>query len=90
MCVQREECKSFDHRRRDGRGGWMQMIVKGSGANIRIESTLAGFADIVARAVKSAEDGGLDLSPTTLGNIEVLGIKNGIFTSANGSPCRIF
>ena len=76
--------------RRDGRGGWMQLIVKGSGANIRIESTLAGFAGIVARAVKAAEDGGLDLSLTTLGNIEVLGIKNGIFTSANGSPCRIF
>ena len=76
--------------RRDGRGGWMQLIVKGSGANIRIESTLAGFADIVGRAVKAAEDGGLDLSLTTLGNIEVLGIKNGIFTSANGSPCRIF
>jgi hypothetical protein len=51
---------------------------------------LAGFADIVGRAVKAAEDGGLDLSLTTLGNIEVLGIKNGIFTSANGSPCRIF
>ena len=61
--------------RRDGRGGWMQLIVKGSGANIRIESTLEGFAGIVARSVKAAEDGGLDLSLTTLGNIEVLGLR---------------
>lgn len=75
--------------RRDGRKGWMQLVVKSSGASVRIESTLVGFADIVALAVKAAHKRGIDLSPTTLGNIEVLGVKTGLFTSGNGSPCRI-
>lgn len=75
--------------RRDGRKGWMQLVVKSSSGKVRIESTLAGFADIVAIAVKAANKRGVDLSPTTLGNIEVLGVKPGLFTSGNGSPCRI-
>ena len=75
--------------RRDGRNGWMQLVVKSSTASIRIESTLGGFADIVATAVHAANRRGIDLSPTTLGNIEVLGVKTGLFTSGNGSPCRI-
>lgn len=75
--------------RRDGRKGWMQLVIKSSTASVRIESTLAGFADIVATAVKAANKKGIDLSPTTLGNIEVLGVKTGLFTSGNGSPCRI-
>lgn len=75
--------------RRDGRKGWMQLVVKSSSATVRIESTLAGFADIVAIAVEAANKRGLDLSPTTLGNIEVLGVKPGLFTSGSGSPCRI-
>lgn len=75
--------------RRDGRKGWMQLVIKSDSASVRIESTLAGFADIVAIAVKAANKKGVDLSPTTLGNIEVLGVKPGLFTSGNGSPCRI-
>lgn len=75
--------------RRDGRKGWMQLVVKKPGASVRIESTLVGFTDIVAIAVKAAKTEGVDLSPTTLGNIEVLRVKTGLFTSGNGSPCRI-
>ena len=75
--------------RRDGRKGWMQLVVKSPATSIRIESTLAGFADIVSIAVKAANKKGIDLSPTTLGNIEVLGVETGLFTSGNGSPCRI-
>lgn len=75
--------------RRDGLKGWMQLVVKSPSATIRIESTLTGFADIVAVAVDAASRKGVDLSPTTRGNIEVLGVKTGLFTSGNGSPCRI-
>jgi hypothetical protein len=75
--------------RRDGRKGWMQLVVKSPTASVRIESTLVGFADIVALAVKAAKKRGIDLSPTTLGNVEVLRVKTGLFTSGNGSPCRI-
>jgi len=75
--------------RRDGRNGWMQLVLKGPRATIRIESTLAGFKDIVAVAVKVANRKEIPLSPTTLGNIEVLSPDNRIFMSGNGSPCRI-
>jgi len=75
--------------RRDGRNGWMQLIVKGPHASVRIESTLTGFKDIVADAVKIADRNEIQLSSTTLGNIEVLSPDNGIFMSDNGSTCRI-
>jgi len=75
--------------RRDGRNGWMQLIVKGPHASIRIESTLTGFKDIVAHAVKMADRNEIQLSSTTLGNIEVLSPDHRIFMSDNGSTCRI-
>jgi hypothetical protein len=75
--------------RRDGCNGWMQLVVKGPRASIRIESTLSGFKDIVADAVKMADRNEIQLSSTTLGNIEVLSPDNRIFMSDNGSPCRI-
>jgi hypothetical protein len=43
----------------------------------------------VALAVKAANKRGIDLSPTTLGNTEVLRVKTGLFMSGNGSPCRV-
>ena len=75
--------------RRDRENGWMQLVLKRPGASIRIESTLTGFKDIVAIAIKAAHKKGIHLSPATLGNLEVLSVDNRIFTSANGSPCRI-
>ena len=75
--------------RRDGANGWMQLVLKKPGTSIRIESTLTGFKDIVAVAINAAHKKGLQMSPTTLGNLKVLGIDNGKFTSTNGSTCRI-
>ncbi len=75
--------------RRDGRNGWMQLVLKGPRASIRIESTLTGFKDIVDIAVKAARQRDISLSPTTLGNIEVLGLENRNFMSGNGPRCRI-
>ena len=71
--------------RRDGAHGWMQLVLKGSDVKIRIESTLGGFADIVKRAAKAANDEGVNLSSTTLGNLELLGVKTEVFTSSSGS-----
>ena len=76
--------------RRDGRKGWMQLVVKSSSGTVRVESTLAGFADIVAIAMDAANKKGVELSPTTVGNLELLGVKPGSFKSGSGSPCRIF
>lgn len=75
--------------RRDGQNGWMHLALKGPRTSIRIESTLTGFKDIVAVAVKMADRNELPLSPATLGNIEVLRLNNRIYMSGNGSPCRI-
>jgi hypothetical protein len=72
--------------RRDGAKGWMQLVLKGRGVSICIESTLTGFADIVARAAKAANDGGVELSSTTLGNLELLGAGKEVITSSSGSP----
>ena len=72
--------------RRDGAKGWKQLVVKGARGSIRIESTLTGFADIVARAAKAANDGGVELSSATRGNLELLGVGKEAFTSGSGSP----
>ena len=72
--------------RRDGAKGWMQLVLKGKRGSIRIESTLTGFADIVARAAKAANDGRLELSSSTRGNLELLGVEKEAITSGNGSP----
>ena len=61
--------------RRDREKGWMQLILKGKGRTIRIESTLNGFEDIVSRAAVAAAAAGLDLETATLGNLEALGIE---------------
>ena len=71
--------------RRDGSQGWLQLVLKGSGVKIRIESTLTGFTDIVKRASKAASDQGLNLSPTTAGNLKLLGDKKELFTSGGDS-----
>lgn len=61
--------------RRDREKGWMQLNLKGTGRKLRIESTLAGFEDIVRRAAVAAAVAGLDLEAATLGNLEALGIE---------------
>ena len=64
----------------------LQLVLKGKRGSIRIESTLTGFADIVARAAKAANDGRLELSSSTRGNLELLGVEKEAITSGNGSP----
>ena len=72
--------------RRDGAKGWMQLVLKGRRVSIRIESTLTGFADIVAHAAKAAKDGRVELSSATCGNLETLGVEKEAITSGNGPP----
>lgn len=82
----REARLKYFSTRRDGAQGWMQLVIKGSGVSIRIESTLNGFADIVKRSVKAANDEGLTLSSSTLRNLELMGVSPKVVTSASGSP----
>ena len=60
--------------RRDKKGGWMQLKIKGEGRAVTLDSTLVGFSDIVRRALGAAEDNGVQLESRTLANLPGLGI----------------
>ncbi|MEO3435454.1 hypothetical protein [Inquilinus sp. CAU 1745] len=59
--------------RRDKQKGWMHLTLKGAGKTLKVESSIAGFEDIVDRAVDAAKAKGLRLEPTTLNNLAALG-----------------
>lgn len=63
--------------RRDRTRGWMQLTLKGTGRGVRVDSTIDGFREIVAAAVRAAERNGVALSPATTGNLTALGIQVG-------------
>ena len=60
---------------KEGRGGWMQLTLKGGGTTIKFDSTLDRFKDVVEYVIREAERRGIDLSPTTISNLEPLGIR---------------
>ncbi|HSK38850.1 MAG TPA: hypothetical protein VK943_03695 [Arenibaculum sp.] len=59
--------------RRDRKGGWMQMTLRGPGT-IRLESTLDGFDLIAERVAEAARMRGLPLGDATVQNFSFLGI----------------
>jgi hypothetical protein len=63
--------------KRDGRGGWMQLKLNAGGRTLRIESTLEGFSEVVARAARAADRRGIELPPATTANLSLLGIRGG-------------
>lgn len=65
---------SYYSTRRDRTRGWMQLSVRGNGRALRLDSTIAGFREIAAAAVRHAELRRLELSPATIGNLNALGI----------------
>jgi hypothetical protein len=68
--------------RRDGRNGWHELDLRGRGGTIRIESTLEGFREVLARSVREAERRGLELNPTTRVNLRPFGLARERATSA--------
>ena len=61
--------------RRDGRNGWLQLIVRGDGRSLSIESSIDGFVEVTKRVVSEAHKRGLDLPLATLANLEPLGLS---------------
>ena len=53
------------------RRGWMQLVLKGDGRVVRIDSRLDGFDDVLRRAAAAAAD--LPLDPVTRANLEAAG-----------------
>ena len=67
------ELRYYSTRRDRGRG-WMQLRLKGPRRTIRLDSTLEGFSDIVARAAGEARRRDVALGAHTLENMQAMGI----------------
>jgi len=60
--------------KRDRAGGWMVLTLKEPGRAVRIESTLAGFASLLARVVAEAHARGAAIPAATRFNLQPFGI----------------
>lgn len=63
--------------RRDQRGGVMQLVLRGAGTRIVLDSRIDGFEAIAAAVAAAAQRRGLRLAATTLDNFAALGIALG-------------
>ena len=59
--------------RRDQEEGWMQLRLRGADGTIRVDSGLAGFAELTRSAAARAREQGLELDETTRANLALLG-----------------
>jgi len=67
---------SYFSTKRDRSDGWMQLSVGSAGGRtVKVDSALEGFYDIVERAARAAETGGLELSVATRANLRSMGIS---------------
>ncbi len=60
--------------RRDRTDGWMQMTLSGGGRRLSVDSRLAGFDALAARASAMAAANGRPLDAATVDNLAALGI----------------
>lgn len=61
--------------KRDRSEGWMELSLGDGRQSLRLDSTLDGFKDIVARAAAAARANGVALSDSTQANLAALGIR---------------
>jgi hypothetical protein len=67
---------SYFSTKRDRSDGWMQLSIGSTGGRaVKVDSSLDGFHDIVERAARAAEAGGLELSEATRANLRSMGIS---------------
>jgi hypothetical protein len=55
-------------------GGWMQLVLKGGGVAIQIESTIDDFMPLVTTAAEAANQNKVELTPATISNLQALKI----------------
>lgn len=60
--------------KRDRSDGWMQIVIKGEGVRIQLDSNLDGFEEIAAQAAQAAQRCKLKLNPTTVANLKSMGL----------------
>lgn len=56
--------------------GWMELTLKAPDRTLRLDSTLIGFPDVAARATRAAAARGLELTPTTVSNLQAMGLAD--------------
>ena len=52
--------------------GWLELELRGAGQRLVLTSALDQFDEVVAQAVRAANDRGLDLEPSTRANVAAL------------------
>lgn len=60
--------------KRDGKDGWMQMIVRGDGSKLRCDSHLGDFETIARHAFDAAVSTGVSLNEVTVANLKSMGL----------------
>ena len=66
-----------ERERKRGQGarrGWMQLVLKGEGGVVRIDSRLDGFDDVLRRVAAAAAAAAVRLDPVTRANFEAAGL----------------
>ena len=67
---------SYFSTKRDRSDGWMQLGIGSTGGRlVKVDSSLDGFPDIVERAARAAEAGGVGLSEATRVNLKAMGLS---------------
>lgn len=61
--------------RRDRSSGFMQLVLRGGGRRIAVDSRIDGFEAIVAAAARAAQQRGLVLGEASLANLAGLGVS---------------
>jgi hypothetical protein len=59
--------------RRDGKNGWMQLVLSGAGKRLAIDSRITGFDIIVERTAREAGARGIAIGGATAANLAALG-----------------
>ena len=83
FAVRRERERS---RGQGARRGWMQLVLKGKGGAVRIDSRLDGFDDVLRRSAAAAAS--LALDPVTRANFEAGGTGRGGRFRGRQPGCR--
>lgn len=70
--------------RRDRQAGYMQLVLRGAGQRIALDSRIDDFAAITAAAAQAAADRSLALDDSTIANLAALGIVSSQFSVRKG------
>ncbi len=73
--------RSRESTRRSREQGWLQLSLIAGDAKLRIDSTLEDFDTVARRAADAARANGVALEPTTIANLDALGLSAGSDTA---------